>query len=88
MTKSKKIDETPIAVIGISFRYPGVDLVLHMWENILTRRQQFRLVRPFIPASAKKFIENPCERPFNVSLEEENVENVENLGEVSPNSSD
>ena len=26
-----------------------------------------RLVRPFTPAAARSFIENPCERPFNVS---------------------
>ncbi|HAK59113.1 MAG TPA: hypothetical protein DCO77_01850, partial [Nitrospiraceae bacterium] len=29
-----------------------------------------RLVRSFIPASKRVFIDNPCERPFNESLEE------------------
>ncbi|NEN89392.1 MAG: type I polyketide synthase [Okeania sp. SIO3H1] len=28
-----------------------------------------RLVRPFIPASQRLFIDNPCERPFSVSAE-------------------
>ena len=28
-----------------------------------------RLVRPFIPASQRLFIDNPCERPFSVSPE-------------------
>jgi len=29
-----------------------------------------RLVRPFIPASKRMFIDNPCERPFDISDEE------------------
>ncbi len=38
------------------------------WEELYKNR----LILPFIPASEKKFIENPCERPFNVSLDDEN----------------
>lgn len=33
------------------------------WEALY----QGRLVRPFVPASQRIFIENPCERPFKVS---------------------
>jgi acyl transferase domain-containing protein len=29
-----------------------------------------RLVRPFVPAAERLFVDNPCERPFQVSLEE------------------
>ena len=32
----------PIAVIGMACRYPGAANLLELWENILTRRQQFR----------------------------------------------
>ncbi|MFM6844663.1 MAG: hypothetical protein ACKPKS_12885, partial [Dolichospermum sp.] len=35
-----------------------------------------RLVRPFIPAAEKIFIENPCERNFNVAIEHENPEQI------------
>ncbi len=31
-----------IAVIGMACRYPGAGNLLELWENILTRRQQFR----------------------------------------------
>ncbi len=40
------------------------------WEALYENR----LVRPFVPASQRLFIENPCERPFQVSA-----------AEVSPN---
>lgn len=49
------------------------------WEALYENR----LVRDFIPASEKKFIENPCEHPFNVSLEE-NFENTAHLGKMQP----
>lgn len=32
----------PIAVIGMACRYPGAGNLLQLWENILSRRQQFR----------------------------------------------
>ncbi|QSA96532.1 type I polyketide synthase [Methylococcus sp. EFPC2] len=32
----------PIAVIGMACRYPGASTLLELWENVLTRRQQFR----------------------------------------------
>ncbi len=32
----------PIAVIGMACRYPGAANLLELWENILSRRQQFR----------------------------------------------
>lgn len=32
----------PIAVIGMACRYPGASNLLELWENILSRRQQFR----------------------------------------------
>lgn len=31
-----------IAIIGISCHYPGAETLLQLWENILSRRQQFR----------------------------------------------
>ena len=33
---------TPIAVIGMGLYYPGANNLRQLWENILTRRQQFR----------------------------------------------
>ena len=41
-----------------------------------------RLVRPFVPASQRKFIENQCERPFQVSPEE-----ISSLPSISGNES-
>ena len=35
------------------------------WSNVYENR----LLRPFIPASQRLFIDNPCERPFSVSPE-------------------
>ncbi|MGD0960312.1 MAG: SDR family NAD(P)-dependent oxidoreductase [Methylomonas sp.] len=32
----------PIAVIGMACQYPGAANLIELWENILTRRQQFR----------------------------------------------
>ncbi|QJD30234.1 type I polyketide synthase [Methylococcus geothermalis] len=32
----------PIAVVGMACRYPGAGNLLQLWENILSRRQQFR----------------------------------------------
>jgi enediyne polyketide synthase len=37
----------------------GIDL---QWETLYSGR----LVRPFLPASEKRFIDNPCERPFDI----------------------
>ncbi|MFM6220180.1 MAG: beta-ketoacyl synthase N-terminal-like domain-containing protein, partial [Dolichospermum sp.] len=31
-----------IAVVGMGCCYPGAKTLLELWENILTRRQQFR----------------------------------------------
>ena len=43
MSKSRKENKPlEIAVVGISCRYPGAKNVKELWENILTRRQQFR----------------------------------------------
>ncbi|MEO0373277.1 MAG: SDR family NAD(P)-dependent oxidoreductase [Cyanobacteria bacterium P01_A01_bin.17] len=36
------------------------------WENLY----QNRLVRPFVPSSARVFIENPIEKPFQISPEQ------------------
>ncbi len=32
----------PIAVVGVGCHYPGADTAKKLWENILSRRQQFR----------------------------------------------
>ncbi|HLO59549.1 MAG TPA: SDR family NAD(P)-dependent oxidoreductase [Bacteroidales bacterium] len=43
MSKTNKPDKScKIAVIGIGCIYPGAHNPLHLWENILSRRRQFR----------------------------------------------
>jgi len=39
---AKKKTPSDIAVIGIGCYYPGANTPLQLWENVLTRRQQFR----------------------------------------------
>ena len=55
------------------------------WEVLYENR----LVRAFIPASAKKFIENPCEHTLPILnseiFAELNVDKVENSPQLSPN---
>ncbi len=34
----------PIAVIGMACRYPGASTLTELWENILTKRRQFRRI--------------------------------------------
>jgi len=42
----------PIAVIGIGCRYPGVKGPVQLWENVLARRSEFRLIpEKRLPAS-------------------------------------
>ncbi len=41
-TTNKPYEGCKIAVIGIGCIYPGADKPLTLWENILTRRRQFR----------------------------------------------
>lgn len=36
--------ETRIAIVGLGCRYPGATSPLELWENILARRQQFRVM--------------------------------------------
>ena len=43
---------------------------VHGGEVNWTALYENRLVRPFIPASQRLFIDNPCERPFPESLEQ------------------
>ncbi|NEZ63612.1 polyketide synthase [Leptolyngbyaceae cyanobacterium CCMR0082] len=38
----KKAKNQPIAVVGIGCYYPGANTVRGLWENILSRRRQFR----------------------------------------------
>ncbi|MBE9048955.1 type I polyketide synthase [Nostocales cyanobacterium LEGE 11386] len=45
---------------------------VHGGEVNWTALYENRLVRPFIPASQRLFIDNPCERPFPESLEQIN----------------
>ena len=37
-----KQDSIPIAVIGLGCCYPGSPSPQHLWENVLSRRRQFR----------------------------------------------
>jgi enediyne polyketide synthase len=43
----------------------------HLYGHDLNWNQVYasRLIRPFVPSQARKFIENPCERPMRVSDE-------------------
>jgi acyl transferase domain-containing protein/phytoene dehydrogenase-like protein/NADP-dependent 3-hydroxy acid dehydrogenase YdfG/acyl-CoA thioesterase FadM len=38
----KHVPSTGIAIIGMACRYPGADNIKTFWENILTRKRQFR----------------------------------------------
>jgi enediyne polyketide synthase len=51
----------------------GVDL---KWDALYNGR----LVRPFIPATEKRFIENPCERPFDNSDVSSTLLNQSSMG--------
>jgi enediyne polyketide synthase len=41
---TRKLSSTPIAVIGMGCRYPGSRSPRQLWENILSRRRQFRRI--------------------------------------------
>lgn len=40
----KQIHSTGIAIIGMACHYPGADNITTFWENILTRKRQFRTI--------------------------------------------
>jgi hypothetical protein len=45
-----------------------------------------RLVRPFVPAAERLFVDNPCERSFSVSLEEIESSSSFSWGEIQQSS--
>ncbi len=68
------LDSNLNTFLGSFFAHGGEINWMALYEN--------RLVRPFVPASQKIFIDNPCERPFQISQEKISALEPISVGEL------